>query len=477
MALTVTQNGPRSIDQVKTYFEMGSLFLSPEEYQREGVWDLRQKQLLIDTVFRGYDVPKLYLWKIDEATVRNGYPSGETRNEYLKILERKRRENNDPNPYVFEVVDGQQRIRAFLEYMGASPGHAMSLRGRLQSQFGALSDTPLASERLFGQLNPEQQIRFREYSLTIMVLENASIDEIRDMFLRLQNGTPLNAQQKRNALGSRFGREARTISELPFFATSVAFENSSSDHIRVASQMLLLEVKGKLVSCTSRQLDKVYMQYMATQVDSEVCQKARRTVRLLGLLFPEKCVHLNRSYALTMYWIISRLSDTYYLEHLQFDAVRNNFIALDIRRLEAMQRDYTGVSDQILEDLSDSMSRGTDGIDGIDSRHEILMQFLFDTVVLIPRPSLDPRRTFTQEEKLIVYGRCAGRCSLSNQGQTCGRDIPFDESAVDHVVPHSQGGATSLENARLAHRLCNISRGIQKDFDFEEKCRFARQGQ
>jgi hypothetical protein len=35
-----------------------------------------------------------------------------------------------------------------------------------------------------------------------MVLEKASIDEIRDMFLRLQNGTPLNAQQKRDAMGS-----------------------------------------------------------------------------------------------------------------------------------------------------------------------------------------------------------------------------------------------------------------------------------
>jgi len=49
-----------------------------------------------------------------------------------------------------------------------------------------------------------------------MVLEKASIDEIRDMFLRLQNGTPLNAQQKRDAMGSEIGRVARELAIFHF---------------------------------------------------------------------------------------------------------------------------------------------------------------------------------------------------------------------------------------------------------------------
>jgi hypothetical protein len=54
----------------------------------------------------------------------------------------------------------------------------------------------MAKGRPYAQLNPEQQIHFGQCRLTIMVLENATSDEVRDMFLRLQNGTPLNAEQK-----------------------------------------------------------------------------------------------------------------------------------------------------------------------------------------------------------------------------------------------------------------------------------------
>src|SRR5277367_5157497 len=61
------------------YFDAGDLFLSPEEYQRESAWGKPQKQLLIDTIFRGMDIPKFYLWKIDDSTLVNGYPDGETK--------------------------------------------------------------------------------------------------------------------------------------------------------------------------------------------------------------------------------------------------------------------------------------------------------------------------------------------------------------------------------------------------------------
>ena len=52
-----------------------------------GVWRLEQEQLLIDSVLRKIDIPKIYLREIKQ------------------------------NPYKYEVVDGQQRIRALLRFM------------------------------------------------------------------------------------------------------------------------------------------------------------------------------------------------------------------------------------------------------------------------------------------------------------------------------------------------------------------------
>jgi uncharacterized protein with ParB-like and HNH nuclease domain len=52
------------------------------DFQRPPVWGTSQKQLLVDTILRNYDVPKLY-W---------------------------RRMGTRPDTY--DVVDGQQRLRA-----------------------------------------------------------------------------------------------------------------------------------------------------------------------------------------------------------------------------------------------------------------------------------------------------------------------------------------------------------------------------
>ena len=51
------------------------------QYQRAPVWNDAKKQLLIDSILRGYDLPKFYL------------------------------RSTDP-PYEHEVVDGQQRLHA-----------------------------------------------------------------------------------------------------------------------------------------------------------------------------------------------------------------------------------------------------------------------------------------------------------------------------------------------------------------------------
>src|SRR3990167_5814992 len=56
------------------------------DFQRPAVWGRSQKQLLIDTILRDYDVPKLY-WR-----------------------------KTSSKPDTYDVVDGQQRLRAIWEF-------------------------------------------------------------------------------------------------------------------------------------------------------------------------------------------------------------------------------------------------------------------------------------------------------------------------------------------------------------------------
>src|SRR5207253_2871826 len=102
--MIISNNGPQSIGQLARYFQFGDLFLSPDEYQRVNAWDRKQKELLIDTIFSNFDMPKFYLWKIDKQTLSTGYPDSEAKDLYRDILNTKFTTNSDPNPYVYEVV-------------------------------------------------------------------------------------------------------------------------------------------------------------------------------------------------------------------------------------------------------------------------------------------------------------------------------------------------------------------------------------
>jgi hypothetical protein len=472
--MIITTKGPQNIGQLHRHFTTGNLFLSPEEYQRENAWNLSQKRLLIDTIFRGMDIPKFYLWKVDLNTIINGYPDGETKDFYRELLERKRRENDDPDPYIFEVVDGQQRTRSILEYMGVVHPNEHVYRGVWGEPYRSLDETPMAKGKKYAQLNAEQQIKFDETPLTIMILENANIDEIRDMFLRLQNGTPLNAQQKRDAMGSKVSQIVRELTSLSFFTTSVAFDNKSAAHHLVASQMIYLEFREKISSCTSQQLDKFYKDHKSVPIEPSIERKAKKVVSIMGKIFPDKNHYINRSYALSLYFALSKIIDIYNISEVTYSTIRENFEALEHNRLEAMQRDYSEQpNDEIYSDLSLSMSRRTDGEEGISDRHDILMQFLFNNSALEFKTELDPRRNFTYEEKLILYRRAKGCCQLEHNGQVCGRSIEFEDAVIDHILPHSKGGRTSLDNGRLAYKSCNIARGNRDNFDPATMCLLA----
>jgi hypothetical protein len=162
---------------------------------------------------------------------------------------------------------------------------------------------------------------------------------------------------------------------------------------------------------------------------------------------------------------------TYDVPESQFQAVRGNFEKLDIARLEALERGYSNKpDDEVYSDLSLAMSRGNTGLDGISTRHRIICQYLFEAVALKEYPNLDPQRSFSEEEKLILYHRAKGCCQLALNGKECGRSLSFDDAQIDHILPHSREGRTMLENGRVAYKSCNIARGVRDDFDPKKDC-------
>jgi hypothetical protein len=129
------------------------------DYQRsDQVWPAAARSYLIETILLGYPMPKLALHQTTD----------------LKTRRTKK-----------EVVDGQQRSRAIADFF----------EGKLR-----LAGNTKYARRTYSQLEPEDQQRFVDYSLSVDLFVGATAEEIRQVFRRMNSYTvPLNPQEKRHA--------------------------------------------------------------------------------------------------------------------------------------------------------------------------------------------------------------------------------------------------------------------------------------
>jgi len=129
------------------------------DYQRsDKVWPPVARSYLIETLLLGYPMPKLSLYQTVDLKTRRTTK---------------------------EIVDGQQRSQTIFDFFEGG------LRISGKGPFGG---------KTFAQLEEEEQIRFVNYSLTVDLFVNATRDEIRQVFRRMNSYTvPLNPQEKRHA--------------------------------------------------------------------------------------------------------------------------------------------------------------------------------------------------------------------------------------------------------------------------------------
>lgn len=139
--------------------EKKGLVLQPK-FQRRPAWTDKARMYLIDTILREMPIPKVYLRKAIYA--------------------------DSPSP-ALEVVDGQQRLAAILDFR----------RGKL-----SLNKTysPEHGGSKFDQLNDDTQRRFLNYIVSVETLDGASDRDVWQAFERLNTYTlTLNRQEKLNA--------------------------------------------------------------------------------------------------------------------------------------------------------------------------------------------------------------------------------------------------------------------------------------
>lgn len=186
------------------WHEKRQLELNPD-FQRGKVWPSAARTYLIDTVLRRLPIPKIYLRTRVDLTTKRSYR---------------------------EVVDGQQRLRALIEFAD----NRFALGARAKEYAG----------RKYADLTPEEQERFLGYTIAVDQLINASDGDVLEVFSRLNSYTvPVNPPELRHAkYQGEFKWAVHEMSQQWSFLWEELRVVGSRDAVRLMSDSLMAEMFG-----------------------------------------------------------------------------------------------------------------------------------------------------------------------------------------------------------------------------------------
>jgi hypothetical protein len=398
------------------------------DYQRPAVWSKDKKQLLIDSILRDLDVPKIYL----------------------------RRTGRNPDTY--EVIDGQQRIRAIWEFF--DNGYALSKEAPPVNGHG------IASTR-YEDLPYNLKEHFNVYQLMVVTVDCDDENQIKDMFVRLQRGERLTAAEIRHAIPGNMQQVCVDLATHQFYK-SCKFLNTRYAYEQVAAQMLLLEMNGSATSVTNKVLDSRYgelARYPFTQGEgAKTVKRVKRNLDFLSRVFLERSPELSRYVSLTLYQLVSQLQ-----KHHRLTGLEAEFKAWFFDFIGRVIRDRGLPEDQQNSELV-NFRRASDLEGSIETRHKIVMKDFF---LHFPNlPTLDKNRQFSEGQRLAIYRNADGMCQWqANDGNVCGRKLAWDKWEADHVKAWSEGGATTVNNGRVLCSFRNRQIGAGNNTTSDE-CRF-----
>ena len=229
----------RTVSWFRKSFLSNELILAAP-FQRNPVWTNLQKSYLIDTILNGLPIPELYMQDLgDEQGVERHI-----------------------------VVDGQQRIRAILEFV--------------QGEYSLEGDEVLRKWQglRFDDMSPDEKKDIFSYKFVVRVLPAMEEEGVRKIFSRLnRNVVALNEQELRNA--TYWGPFIKTIQKIAdddqFWSESGIF--SAADHRRMLDHEFISEIAIAYLNGAQNKKDKLDTYYQLYEKSFEQKDEMEKNFR------------------------------------------------------------------------------------------------------------------------------------------------------------------------------------------------------
>lgn len=406
-------NSPPTTHRITEFYQWykgGMLELKPP-YQRNPVWSPKNRSYLIDTILHDYPVPEIF----------------------MQI------ETTSEGAIKYSVVDGQQRIRAILDYID---GEYAILESESKS-FGG---------KEFKDLPDGTKKDFWDFEIVTRELKTSNDDEVTMVFKRMNKYViPLNPQEIRNATyRGQFIELVNHLTEDDYWSDNKIVSPNDIKRMLDAeflSELLIALLHGIQTKDTDS-IDGYYKMYDDNFSDEDIVKtQVKSTIKKLDAILedlrPTRWHRKNEFYSLFL--AVTQLLEEYLIPTERYREIKERLCdfsnELDKGRTHVVSSQATA----FLETLAAHTTNKEERIKRTNIVRELIIPYLV---------AKDAKRDFTEEERRVAWGMSPDKkCAICNN--VVGS---WDDYHLDHIIPHSKGGLTELRNSQITHNSCNQSK-------------------
>ncbi|MBV9827534.1 MAG: HNH endonuclease, partial [Alphaproteobacteria bacterium] len=307
-------------------------------------------------------------------------------------------------------------------------------------------------------------------------------NEIRDLFVRLQSGLPLNPQETRDAWPGQFTEFVLGLGgkpELARYPGHLFFQelmglNPRTDRGKArqfAAQIALMfftqqeQGRSAFPDINAKGINDFYFSHIDFDSTS---QPAKRLISILDkvtqLLRGRKRPKLKAHDAIHLILLVDALWGDY--THSWEGKLPQAIDRFSEALASAKLNKDTANPDEFWIRYGQWTRVNSDRGERIAHRHAFYVEKMFE--FLAPLQPKDPQRSFGEVEREILYFRSNKRCAV------CDAPVIWNEAEIHHVIEHSEGGSTDMNNAALVHKGCH-PKGDAATQDFAVKFSAAKQ--
>jgi 5-methylcytosine-specific restriction endonuclease McrA len=424
--------GEHTINELTLMFRSRQINLEPG-FQRRSVWTLSDRRRLIQSIFAGYPLPSIFLYR-------------RTHNGRL----------------VYDVIDGKQRLESV--FMFTALGRFKRDQYNVKFDLGTGLDWYdwSAVRKCFA----ERRAAFDSYKIQTVEV-TGDLHQIIDLFVRINStGKRLTSGERRHAqfYDSPFLREAEGLVKQfeKYLRAEHVLSSAQIDRMKgteLFSELLMSLHHGGAINKKTA-LDRAIGN---DSVNGNTLHRLRRefvsTMHLIRRMFPnlrETRFH-NSVEFYSLFLLVWEMEQEKFIlresrrNKIALELLRKLSTGVDVLREQLRHAVPAKANQRLYADYLLTVQGDTDSSATRERRRELLKGLLFS---LFTRK--DGQRLFSSEQRRILWN--------SDEKPVCARcakPLSWEDFSVDHIIAYTRGGKTSLKNAQPMHRSCNSSKGAR----------------